>query len=88
MDWETNAKECARRCAQGKLPFEYDAEKREKDGRPSRRGVHRGDAAAVWCRHGAIDEVLLAKTIVDEMVDGAAALLSKTQAVVGAAGAL
>ena len=84
MDWETNrSKECAEVCAQGKLPFEYDAEKREKDGKPFG-GKEYIEAMPLLCGAvaGAIDEVLPAKTIVDEMVDGAAALLSKTQAVV------
>jgi|EP00235_Prasinoderma_singulare_P003283 NAD(P)H-dependent flavin oxidoreductase YrpB (nitropropane dioxygenase family) len=79
-DWETNrSKECAEVCAKGKLPFEYDVEKREKDGKPFV-GVEYIKAMPLLCGAvaGAIDEVLPAKAIVDEMVSGAAKLLASS----------
>jgi len=83
-DWADNrSKECREICASGKLPFEHDLAQREKDGVPIE-GKDYIEAMPLLCGAvaGAIDEVLPAKAILDEMVEGAALILQRNAALV------
>lgn len=79
VDWEENrSKEIVEICATGKLPYEADFEKKEKEGRPIT-GKEHIEAMPLLCGAvaGAIDEILPAKAIVDEMVTGAAQIIRR-----------
>ena len=83
-DWEQNrAKEVREITASGRLPYEVDFELREQEGRPVQ-GKEWIEAMPLLCGAvcGAIDDVLPAKAIVDEMVEGAANILQDNAALV------
>ncbi|KAK3265856.1 hypothetical protein CYMTET_25491, partial [Cymbomonas tetramitiformis] len=84
MDWEINrSKEITELCAQGKLPHEWDMAERTKSGEEINPKDYI-EAMPLLCGAvaGAIDEVLPAKVIVDEMVTGAAAILKQNATLV------
>jgi len=84
IDWEENrSKEVREICASGKLPFEYDLAQKEKAGEPIE-GKDYIEAMPLLCGAvaGAIDEVLPAKVILDEMVEGAALILQRNASLV------
>uniref|UniRef100_A0A7S2AH76 Nitronate monooxygenase domain-containing protein n=1 Tax=Pycnococcus provasolii TaxID=41880 RepID=A0A7S2AH76_9CHLO len=83
-DWEDNRpREIVELCKSGKLPYEDDMEKREKEGRPLQGRAHiEAIPLLAGCAVGAIDNILPAKVIVEEMVVGAANIVKRNASLV------
>lgn len=83
-DWEENrSTEITALCKSGKLPYEYDMEQREKAGKPLEGRAHiEAIPLLAGCAVGAINDVLPARVIVEEMVSGAAKIIRRNASMV------